>query len=65
MEVFQTLLAISKFFPKVSVIRIGAANVASAQTLTGSDFELILPHETASSGAAPASEPSHSIPVLM
>ena len=64
-RVFQTLLAISKFFAKVSAIKIGAASVASAHILTGSDLALILPHDTASSGAAPASDPSHSMPVLI
>lgn len=43
----------------------GHTTVTSAYTLTDLASALILPHDTASSGRAPASDPSNSCPVLM
>ena len=48
----------------VCATRSGMMNVASAVTLTGVASNRILPHETASSGLAPESEPSKSCAVL-
>lgn len=62
---FHTLLDSSKFLTNVSPTTIGNTNVTSAQTFTGFASYLILPHETASSGLAPASEPSYSLAVLI
>ena len=44
---------------------IGNTRVASAYTFTGLASARIFPHDTASSGRAPASEPSYSCPVLI
>lgn len=52
-------------FPNVAATTRGNTKVASAYTLTDSAPARILPHETASSGLAPESDPSNSCPVLM
>lgn len=62
---FQVLLARSKFLTNVSPIRIGTTSEHSAYTLTGLASYFILPHDFASSGLAPASDPSISVAVLI
>jgi hypothetical protein len=56
---FSTFVAFSKFLTKVSPMRMGKTREHSAYTLTGLASYLIFPQETASSGVAPASEPSN------
>jgi len=51
--------------PHVPATTSGKTSVASAYTFTLSPSIRILPHETASSGRAPESDPSNSWPVLM
>jgi hypothetical protein len=61
----HTCLARSKFLTKVSPTKRGKVREDSVYTLTGEASALILPQETASSGRAPASDPSNSFPVLI
>lgn len=51
-------------FPHVAATNIGKTSVASALTFIDSAPLLIFPHDMASSGLAPASDPSNSWPVL-
>jgi hypothetical protein len=50
---------LSKSFANVSATIHGKTSVASAYSFTGAAVVLILPHEMASSGRAPESEPSY------
>ena len=51
--------SLSKSFANVSATIHGKTSVASAYSFTGAAVVLILPHEMASSGRAPESEPSY------
>lgn len=53
------------YLANVSATMSGKIRLASQETLTDFDPALIFPHETASSGLAPASLPSNSWPVFM
>lgn len=62
---FKSVYLLAYSLAKVAATTKGNTKVASAYTLTCLAPALILPQEIASSGRAPASEPSNSWPVLI